>query len=321
MKTKIAISILIAAVCLVTQAASAGAIKLYLLREVNITDESMQLGDIAILRGSSEDIAKASGVTLGKFSVPGQKITINRRTILIRLAANKIPSTNVSFSGAKEVKVGRKELIISANDITAKASEFLKKNKTNSTVASYELMRNCRKVILPAQKGEITLAACLNKRGSALQVIVDVDVMLDGKKMGTNQVAYRPMYNRRLVVATADLPVGTVLSNENIKVETITSKYPEPKGFKLPVGLVAKRDIKSGQQIRNSLVMQPKPEILIKRNALVVIKIDTPAILLTVKGKALGEGGFGEMIKVKNIDSNKIIICKVNYDGTVSPAI
>jgi flagella basal body P-ring formation protein FlgA len=321
MKIKNAILILIAAVCLVTQAASAGAIKMYLLREVNITGELMQLGDIAILRGSPEDIAKASGVRLGKFSVPGQTITINRRTILIRLAANKIASTNVSFSGAKEVKVGRKELIISANDIAVKASEFLKKNKTNSVVASYELMRNCRKVVLPAQKGEITLAARLNKRGSASQVIVDVDVMLDGKKIGTNQVAYRPMYNRRLVVATADLPVGTVLSNENVKVETMTSKYPEPKGFRLPVGLVAKRDIKSGQQIRNSLVMQPRPEILIKRNALVVIKIVKPPLFVTGKGKALSKGSFGEMIKVKNIDSNKIIICKVNYDGTVSPAI
>lgn len=321
MKTKILKMVLIAAVCLVTQAASAGAIKLYLLREVNITGESMQLGDIAILRGSPEDIAKASEVTLGKFSVPGQKITINRRTILIRLAANKIASTNVSFSGAKEVKVGRKELIISANDIAAKASEFLKKNKTNSMVASYELTRNCRKIVLPAQKGKITLAAHLSKKVSASQVIIDVDVMLDGKKVGTNQVSYRPVYNRRLVVATADMPAGTVLSDKNIKIETTTSKYPEPKGFKLPVGLVAKRDIKSGQQIRNSLVMQPKPEILIKRNALVVIKIETAALTLTADGKSLGEGGFGEMIKVKNIDSKRIIICKVNYDGTVSPAI
>ncbi|MCF7955803.1 MAG: flagellar basal body P-ring formation chaperone FlgA [Phycisphaerae bacterium] len=321
MKAKILKLVLITAVCLVTQAGRGGELKLYLPREVNIADESICLGGFAILRGSPEDIAKASGVSLGRFSVAGQKITITRRTILSRLSANEIASTDVSFSGANEVVVGRKELIISENDIAANASEFLKKNKTDSSVASYEILRNCRKIVLPAQKGKITFSPRLNKRSSESQVIVDVDVMLDGKKVGDDQVVYSPVYNRRVVVAATDVAQGTVLSSDNIKVETVTSKYPEPKGFNLPVGLVARRNIESGQEIRNTLLTQPKPEILIKRNALVVIKIDTLAILLTAKGTALSEGVFGEMIKVKNIDSNKIIICKVNYDGTVSPAI
>ena len=304
-----------------TQAASAGAIKLYLPREINITGDSMLLGDVAIIRGKPEDVAKASAITLGKFSVAGQKITVTRRTILSRLAAYRIASKNVSFSGAKDIKVGRRELIISAKDIAARASEFLKKNKTDTSIASYELIRNCRNVVLASQKGEITFVPRLSKRISTSQVVVDVDVMLGGKKTGTSQVAYRPMYNRRLIVAKADIPAGAILSSSNIKIETIASKYPEPKGWKLPVGLIVKRKIKSGQQIRNSLLTKAKPEILVKRNSKVVIKIDTAAIKLTVNGKALGEGAFGELIKVRNIDSKRIITCKVNHDGTVSPAI
>jgi len=321
MKTKIAILILILAACLAVQAASAGAIKIYLPREVNISGESMVLGDVAIIRGVPEDVAKASGIMIGKFSVAGQKITVNRSTILSRLAANKIPAKYVSFSGSKDVKVGRKEIIISAKDIAAKASEFLKGNKMGATIASYDLTRGCRDIVLPSQKGEIEFVPRLSKSPSVSQAIVDVDIMLDGKKIDAKQVAFRPMYKCRRIIAKTDIPAGSVLGSSNIKVETITSKYPEPKGWKLPVGLITKRSLKSGQQIRNSLLTRAKPEILIKRNALVVIKIESAALTLTAKGKAIGEGAFGEMIRVKNIDSDRIIICKVNFDGTVSPAI
>jgi len=59
---------------------------------------------------------------------------------------------------------------------------------------------------------------------------------------------------------------------------------------------------------------------MIKRNTLVVIKIETAGISITADGKALTEGAFGDIIKVRNADSDRIISCKVNYDGTVSPA-
>jgi len=321
MRIQILLLILISAICVSAQSASAGVIKIYLPREVNISDELLKLGDIAILRGSAEDTLRASGVTLGKFSVPGQKITINQRTILSMLGANNIASGSVTFSGAKEVRVGRREIVVSAKDIAAKASEFVKENKSDSSIASYEITRSGRKVVLPAQTGEMSLAARLNKKTSGLQAVVDVDVLIDGKKVGGSQVSFRPLYNCRRIIAKNELQAGTMISADNVKVETITSKYPEPKGFKLPVGLVAKRDIKGGQLIRNSFLMKPKPEILIKRNSPVVIKIETPVLSLSVNGKALGQGAFGEMIRVKNIESDRIITCKVNVDGTVSPAI
>lgn len=320
MKHKILISILVTTACLTTESVNADTMKIYLPREVNISGDSVVLGDVAIVRGNPEDVAKASAIALGKFSVPGQKIIINRITILSRLASNKISSRNVKLTGAKEIKVGRKELTVSANDISGKASEFLKENKTDASVASYELVRNCTKVVLESQKGRISLVPRLGKSNSVSQVVVDVDIMLDGKKMGTNQVVYRPMYNRHLIVAKKDIPAGTILGADNFEVKKIVSKYPEPEDWNIPVGLVAKRQIKSGQQIRDSLLTRPQPKTVIKRNSLVVIKIETAGLSIVADGKALGEGAFGEIIKVRNTDSDRIITCKINYDGTVSPA-
>ena len=38
-------------------------------------------------------------------------------------------------------------------------------------------------------------------------------------------------------------------------------------------------------------------------------------------GKTLADGRVGETIKVRNVDSNRIILCKVRPDGTVEPVI
>jgi flagella basal body P-ring formation protein FlgA len=321
MKTRILILTLIICACVVAQTATAGAIKIYLPREVNMTGEVMLLGDVALIRGNAEDVAKASAVSIGKFSVPGQKITVSRRTILTRLVANKVASKEISFSGSKDIKVGRRELVVSAKDITAHAIKFLEDNKTDATIASYELIKKCKNIVFPSVKEEITLVPRMGSRVSTSQISVDIDVMLNGKKVGSSQVAYRPMYNCRRIIARKDVPAGSVLSSNNIKIETYISKYPEAKGWRVPVGLVAKRNLKVGQQIRNSLLAKVKPVILIKRNALVVIKIETAALSLTADGKAIGQGAFGELIRVRNIRSKRIVLCKVNFDGTVSPAI
>lgn len=322
MKTKIAILILMAAMCVITQTAVAKSLKMYLPREVKITGDTMVLGDIAIMfGGSAEEIAKISAIQLGKFSRPGQEITVDRRTIESRLTANKIDLKSITFTGAKGVTVGRKEMVVTKKEITAKADAFLKKNKTNASVASYKLTRVGRSIIIPGQNAKVTMIPRLGKRLSVSQTTVDVDIMVDGKIIGTNQVIYRPMYNCRRFVAKTDLPAGTVISSGNTKMETVESTIPEPRTWQSPMGLVVRRNIRIGSLIRNSQVAKPRPPILIKRNALVVIKIQTASLTLTVSGQALGEGAFGDTIKIKNVDSKKIIICKVNFDGSVSPLI
>jgi len=156
---------------------------------------------------------------------------------------------------------------------------------------------------------------------SDVQVSAVVNVMVGGEKVGSRKVHFRPMYNRLRIIAKGDVSAGTVLSAENVRLEKYISRHPEKKAVKLPVGLIAKRNIRAGQVVRNSALAHAKPEILIKRNALVVIKIETPLLKLSVEGKALGEAAFGELIKVRNVDSKRTILCKVNFDGTVSPAI
>jgi flagella basal body P-ring formation protein FlgA len=42
---------------------------------------------------------------------------------------------------------------------------------------------------------------------------------------------------------------------------------------------------------------------------------------VTAVGVALQEARAGEYVKVRNADSSRIILCKVNVDGTVEPML
>ena len=72
--------------------ASDSVLRIYLPREIVIEDNTALLGQIGIIHGDESLIAKAVKIALGRISVPGQEVTIDRQMLLSRLACNGIPS-------------------------------------------------------------------------------------------------------------------------------------------------------------------------------------------------------------------------------------
>lgn len=116
-----------------------------------------------------------------------------------------------------------------------------------------------------------------------------------------------------------DVEIGTPLTAENIKIEEILSNTPEPMNWSGPYGFIATRNLPAGTVVGSTAAKSPKPPVVIERNQNVVIKIERGSLIVTAMGKAIQEGKLGECIKVKNIDSQRVIQAKVNEDGTVEP--
>jgi flagella basal body P-ring formation protein FlgA len=93
------------------------------------------------------------------------------------------------------------------------------------------------------------------------------------------------------------------------------------KGPKAGGDLVARRPLRAGTVIRPGMIGIAKPQIILKRNQNVIIKFDKFGLVITATGKAMQDGRTGECIKVKNVDSQRIIMARVLEDGTVEPVI
>ncbi len=70
-----------------------------------------------------------------------------------------------------------------------------------------------------------------------------------------------------------------------------------------------------------TLTQSAKTAARIGRNESVVIRVEMPGLVVTAMGKTMQDGHTGEHIKVRNLDSQRIILCRVNEDGTVEPIL
>jgi len=295
------------------------ALHIYLPREITIDDDTIDLGQVSIIRGEGPLVDKASEIALGRMFVPGQRIVIDRPMILSRLACNGIPVSKVRLTGAEKITVKQQKQIISGGKFVALANSFLKKNPLDRSLCQLKPMRIPKDLVLADANANIELSAHVVKGGARGCTKVQIGVLADGEEIGVRQVPFRLKYKSRKVMSLVDIPAGMSISPENVKIEENLSNYPEPANWNPPYGLVAKRRIPANAVIYPYMVASENPVVVVKRNQTVVIRIERPGLLITAMGRAMQDGRSGEYIKVKNIDSQRTVFARVNDDGTVEP--
>jgi flagella basal body P-ring formation protein FlgA len=295
------------------------ALQIYLPREITITDKHLSLGKIGIIRGQESLVAKASEIALGNISVPGQKIVIDREMVLSRLACNGIPISKVTLTGAKSITIKQQEHTISSDKLIKLASSFLEKNPPSTSLCGFNPIRTPQDFIITETGKNITFSPRLVPGRARNQAEVEITIHSEGKKIGTCKVIFGLKYKCQQAITKVDIPAGTIISPENVKIEKITSSYPESPEWKPPYGLIAKRNIPAKTVLNPNMFGPVKSPIITKRNQKVLIRIDTPGFLITAFGKAMQDGRAGELIKVRNVDSQRIILARINEDGSVKP--
>ena len=73
------------------------ALRIHLPREITIDGNIPNLGRVAIIRGNESLVSKAGKVTLGRISLPGQKIIVDRSIVLSSGPVMSVSSAGVSM--------------------------------------------------------------------------------------------------------------------------------------------------------------------------------------------------------------------------------
>ena len=83
------------------------------------------------------------------------------------------------------------------------------------------------------------------------------------------------------------------------------------------IGKSPRRPIRPGKPVRATDLREP---VLVPKNSLVVLRLETERMVLTVQGRALQDGASGEVIRVMNTKSNTIVTGVVAESGIVQVA-
>jgi flagella basal body P-ring formation protein FlgA len=296
-------------------------LKIYLPREVTVKASSLSLRQVSILRGDASLGAKAGKIALGRISVPGQKVVLERSTLLSRLACNGIAISRVKLTGAEKITVKQLYKTISGDQFVSLARSFLKANTKCDSACQWDPIHAPKDFVVSGPARDITFSPQLAPSTVKNQAKVEIALLSGGKKIGVREVSLVLRHICRQVVAKIDIAAGQTLSQENIKIEEKLSDRPEPVGWKPPFGLVAKRRLPANTVIRPQMTGPVRAPIVVKRNQSVLIRIDSPGFLITAAGTALQDGKAGEHIRVRNVDSRRVIIAKINADASVEPVL
>ncbi len=80
------------------------------------------------------------------------------------------------------------------------------------------------------------------------------------------------------------------------------------------VGMSPRRPIRPGAAVRANELRAP---VVVAKNSLITVRLNTARLSLTTQGRALESGASGDVIRVMNTKSNKIINAAVVGSGTV----
>lgn len=294
-------------------------IQVHLPREIKINGRTLSLDQIAVVRGDVSLAAKANEIVMGRFSMPGQEIVFDRSTILSRLACNGIDASKVTLTGAEKITVKRQQKVIRGREFVDVARSFLMKNPPAGSLCNVEPMMIPEDLFVSEAIRDTKLVPSTIKSISKSCARVQITVFADGKQIETREVVLRLKYDYRRAVTLVELDAGQILSPENIKIEKVTSNYPEPLNWRAPYGFVTRRFIDANTVVQPGMISSVKPQVLLERNKTVLIRFENHGLLVTAVGKTMQKGSLGEYIKVRNIDSQRIILAKIKEDGTVEP--
>jgi flagella basal body P-ring formation protein FlgA len=121
----------------------------------------------------------------------------------------------------------------------------------------------------------------------------------------------------RIVVPVRDIARGETVGESDLTYGTIaTSSFMSGMvtAMNAIVGMQTRRVLHAGESMRADDVRHP---ILITKGATVTMVFEAPGVTLTAVGRAMSEGGVGDLVTVMNPASYRQISATVTGPGTV----
>jgi len=274
---------------------------------VTVKKEDIYLKDISKIESDKKDenFKKFIGSILLEKITEGV-IKIDKQDIKKRLEENYIDTKSIVFKGADKTIVKRVILKISQEDIIKDVIDYLKKKFGDSIeILSVSVAKKELKIPDGRVKKRVKIKTKTNSH-----IYLVYSLFVNDKKIKTIPITVKIHKNILLPLAKRDIPKGKKIGYEDIYFKKMAAKNSSIKNIKAKdiVGKIAKIDIKKDSIIKTYFL---SPDFLVLKRKNVKIIYKNGPISIELMGLALENGSLGDIIRVKNISSNKVIRCEV----------
>lgn len=312
----------VAALCLIVMmgpyALCSEMITLHIAEHTEVNAEEVRLGDIAVMTGGTEkSVAALQRVALGKAPQPGNFRILDGDDIMLRLKQSGISPAQVMLDAPDRFTIGRGSVEIPQEKIEEVVRDYIIQNmpweRTQARITGVEVKEA---VCLP--KGRISYEV-LPPEGTEYQgtVLLPITFSVDGSPARKVWAQAYVEVLTDMVITTKPLGRQCIITEEDIRVERRDMSTVPSGAITSPEDAIGKRTrrmVSSNAALTSDLIEVPP---VLKRGDLVTIIIDSDRLRVTARGEAQQRGRQGEVIRVKNLSSQKDIYGRVVDASTV----
>jgi flagella basal body P-ring formation protein FlgA len=279
--------------------------------ETQLRRTTVKLSDIfaGVPADIDRDIAQAP--------LPGQQVTYDA-TVLKRIA-DKYRLGWEPQSGLDHIILSTASTRITADTIREAVIKKVKENtslpKGSEVDVSFD--NHALQIDLPADRGaDFTLN---NFNFDPTSKHFRADLVADGSGGAFSvPVTGRITFKRRIPVLAHRLEGGTTIGAADLDWSVVPEDHVNMSvvvDTDQLVGRELRRDTDEGEILHTHDVVPPR---LVTRGSLITMKIETPLMLVTAQGKAMQDGTRGDVIRILNTQSNRMLEGTVSGLGTVT---
>ncbi len=297
-------------------ASPALSLDIQLKNQALVTENFVRLGDIAAITPDGIEAEQWADRQVTHSPAPGQSKVIQTASLIASLRHLK-GSGKIKWSGAENITVRRQGIEISREGIKQIIAEFLQQNLGNipEVELRFTSMRAPEKIILPT--GDLKYTVTPSKPGIIGSSSFSIVFQVNGKTVKNCTVRGKLEALAEVVTARVNMRKGCIITADQLNITRMDiGRMNKPYlAIDQVVGMQAKRTIRAGKPI-DSHNVELRP--VIKKGEPVKIIASKGSLQISTKGIAIMDGRPGDFIRVKNLNSSKLIYCKVDSPGIVS---
>lgn len=285
-------------------------------KEVLLTKPLVHLGDIAEVssRGGEDEEALIAlqKIVIDKSPAPGISATISAAQIIERLKKEGVDLKEVGYILPRAVEVKRASRTITEMEIRGAIESFLSRSGREAVV---------KKVFVPqglqVDPGEVEIEALPLGRTSSGRTDFNVKVKAeDGQEVRFDVNAVLDEW-QEVPIAGRTLVKGSVVNSADLAMARLNiAALPKDVIDRQDdvIGLKLSEDVSAGQVFRRNLLALPT---VVEAGARVTMVYRARLFEASATGIALEAGAAGQVIRVKNDSSKKIIMGTVLESGVI----
>ncbi len=314
MKRTLAAILCIVLVLAPCPAAFASSASITVKSESSVRGPWLTLGEIALISGESgARVQLLKELKLGAAPPPGTTVFLTPASLEPKLFATQADFSAITWSVPDNFKITTLSQLVGGKKIADLAQAYLTQAAMGST-----LLRLDSPADLQAPLGTLELTPELSGQVRySGPTTVHVTVRADGRSFVKVPVRFEVRRYLDVVVAAANLNAGEILSEQSLRLERVDAG-------KLPAGYLTEPGKAVGLQVRHAVppgsILYEKAlsrPILILRGEIVRLTSRIGDIEVSAGGVALSQGAAGDLVRVQNSTTKKILTGRVQEDKSV----